>query len=102
MDERITLIRESVSRDADGYAVREERGRKTIFAEWRSPTRSEFYGAMQAGMETTAVFRIYKTEYHGERVLEHQGIRYRVVRVYRRADDFLELSVTDAGEESDG
>lgn len=102
MNEKITLIREEKSRNADGYLVRAGECRREIFAEWRSPTRAEFYGAMQAGMETTAVFRIYQTEYHGEKLLEHRGRRYRVVRVYRRTDDFLELSVTDVGEDANG
>lgn len=102
MDERITLIREEKHRDPDGYLVREDRCERTIFAERKSPSRSEFYGAMQAGVETTAVFRIYKNEYHGERRMEHMGVRYRVVRVYSRPDDFLELSVTDAGEGENG
>lgn len=99
----ISLIAVGTVRDSDGYRIPAEESRRTIFAERRSPDRREFYQAMQAGVETSDVFVVYRAEYNGEKTLEHSGKRYRIVRSYAKSgSDFLELYVTDAGEDSNG
>lgn len=103
MRDVLTLIKRGNMRDRDGYRIPSDGARRTVFAEYRTPSRSEFYNSMQAGVETSAVFVIYNAEYENEREVEHNGKRYRVTRTYRRnASDFIELNCTDSGEAENG
>ncbi|MBQ9169136.1 MAG: phage head closure protein [Oscillospiraceae bacterium] len=57
----------------------------------KSATRSEFYGAMQAGFEVAAVFRMFSFDYNNAQELEYDGHFYSIVRTYFDSFDNVEL-----------
>lgn len=46
----------------------------------------EFYDAAQAGYELAIKVAVWAWDYQGERLLEWEGERYRVARIYRDRD----------------
>ena len=65
----ITLITvERVSDGAGGYENKPGT-KRTVFANKKSATRSEFYLAQQADLEVEVVFTIYTSEYNDEQVM---------------------------------
>lgn len=59
----------------------------------RSVTRSEYYQAKSAGIEPQVVFRLEADfDYHGEKIVEWNGHRYRVIRAYFGTQDWIELT----------
>jgi len=81
-DTVITLKSEPViTHDDYGNEIRTTTDRE-IFAQQRGVYESEFYNASQVGLHPSKTFRISNTEdYQGEKVLEHEGKLYTVVRV---------------------
>lgn len=92
----ITLVAEQYAVDEYGDAVKTKTER-TIFAECRSITQTEFYQAAAAGMKPEIKFVIADfADYHGEKVLMYQPYggklrRYNVIRTYR-AGNALEIT----------
>jgi SPP1 family predicted phage head-tail adaptor len=66
---------------------------RELFASRESVRQSEFYQAMQAGLETRAVFKAWTHEYEEERVLEHKGKYFTIVRTYEDGD-YIYLTCT--------
>ena len=62
-----------------------------VFANAKSARSSEFYQAMQSGMEIVRVFEIWKEEYNEERVIKHNDKYYTVIRTYEIGDK-IEIS----------
>jgi len=81
-DTVITLKSEPViTHDDYGNEVKTTTDRE-VFAQQRGVYESEFYNASQVGLHPSKNFRISNTEdYQGEKVLEHEGKLYTVVRV---------------------
>ena len=81
-DTVITLKSEPViTHDDYGNEVKTTTDRE-VFAQQRGVYESEFYNASQVGLHPSKTFRISNTEdYQGEKVLEHEGKLYTVVRV---------------------
>ena len=66
---------------------------REVLAEIRSVTRSEYYNALNAGVQPELVFKLtLDADYQGERVLRHNGKRYRVVRTYLTNDGGIEIT----------
>lgn len=87
----ITLITvEQVSDGAGGYENKPGT-KRTVFANKKSATRSEFYLAQQADLEVEVVFTVYLSEYNDERVIEHNNRYYSVIRTFEKGD-FIELT----------
>lgn len=87
----IDLITESASAHGVHDAVTETE--RTVFCTVRSVTRSEFYNALNAGVQPEVVFVLALAEdYQGERVVRWKGLKYRVVRTYMTADDGIEIT----------
>ncbi|GHU92951.1 hypothetical protein FACS1894208_01260 [Clostridia bacterium] len=91
--DRITLIAFTESQNEAGYTEREETGQRPVFADKRSVYQSEYFAARNQGLEISIVFIIYKAEYGGEKTIEHEGVRYSVVRTFadRKNIDLIEL-----------
>lgn len=67
--------------------------RRTVFAEVKSVRMSEFYKALDDGIEPAYVFVLTDyADYNGEKVCEYNGTRYRIVRAYTK-DQRIELTV---------
>jgi hypothetical protein len=66
---------------------------RTVYCTVRSVTRSEFYNALNAGVQPEWVFVLTLAEdYQGERIVRYRGQRLRVVRTYVTEDDGIEIT----------
>ena len=67
---------------------------RTVMCDVRSVTRAEYYTAENAGHRPEYVFYLtVSDDYQGERLAEYKGVRYRVIRTYRTAEDGIEITV---------
>ena len=94
-DEEVTLISTVESINEMGDAVSTET--KTVsYAEIVSPYMKETYEAMARGLkpEFVVVLPSWYDDYHGERLLEYNGVRYNIIRAYKARNLSCELTVT--------
>lgn len=87
----INLITETKAKHGVHEAVTETA--RTVMCEVGSVSRSEFYTALNAGVQPEYVFRLaLAEEYQGERVVRYGGQKLRVIRSYMTSDDGIELT----------
>ena len=87
----IDLIKETASAHGVHESVTETA--RTVYCTVQSVTRSEYYNALNQGIQPEYVFRLALAEdYEGERVVRYKGLKYRVIRTYRTADDGIEIT----------
>lgn len=87
----IDLITENAAAHGVHDAVTETA--RTVYCTVRSVTRSEFYNALNAGVQQEYVFVLALAEdYQGERVVRYHGRKFRVVRTYMTAGDGIEIT----------
>lgn len=93
---KIKLIRQETARETDDYGspILHEETRE-IFATVNAVKRSEFYSGMAAGLKPEITFECYAFEYAGEKIVEHGGKRYSVIRVYPVNGERLEIICSD-------
>ncbi|BBI32483.1 phage head closure protein [Cohnella abietis] len=65
---------------------------KTVFANKKSVTRSEFYQGVANNLKPVAVFEVNSFEYEDEQKLRHEGSDYMIIRSYQITQDLLELT----------
>ncbi|MEJ8546627.1 phage head closure protein [Brevibacillus borstelensis] len=95
-DHEVSLIVMSAGEDEAGYPTEpKEISRNTVFANKLSVTQTEFYAANQSDMKADAVFEVHTFEYDGERILEHAGKRYEIIRTYQPSPEIMELTCSD-------
>jgi SPP1 family predicted phage head-tail adaptor len=93
----IQLIRENRTGHGVHEAVTEEA--RTVFCTVQSVTRSEYYDALNAGIQPSLVFRLALAEdYENERVIRYKDLKYRVIRTYMTDDDGIEITVERSDE----
>jgi len=98
----VNLVEVEETPDDDGYTTVTEKSRKNnLFINVISVRRSEFYAAMQAGVNVTIAFEVRTVDYDGETIVEykHPGKKtatiYRVVRTFTPdGGDTTELNCT--------
>ncbi len=87
----IDLIKETASAHGVHDAVTETA--RTVYCTVQSVSRSEYYNALNQGIQPEYVFKLALAEdYEGERVVRYKGLKYRVVRTYMTADDGIEIT----------
>ena len=87
----IDLITEAASEHGVHDAVTETA--RTVYCTVRSVTRSEFYNALNAGVQPEYVFVLALAEdYQGERIVRYHGQKFRVIRTYMTEDDGIEIT----------
>lgn len=90
----LTLISESPA--AHGVFEKPAETPRQVFCSVRSVGMSEAYQAMSNGLRPDFVFLLSDYgDYNGEKICEYNGVRYRVVRSYRR-NQGIELTVEEA------
>ena len=95
LDKRVKFIADYANgQDENCNAITEEKAAET-YAEFKAPTRTEFYQANQAGYKISAVVRVYKDTYNGAPFIVSDGIKYRIRRAFPVSSVFLELSVEE-------
>lgn len=88
----IQLITETES--AHGVHATVTETAREVMCTVRSVNRSEYYNALNVGIEPSLVFYLaLSDDYQGERVVRYQGLKYRVVRTYLTEDDGIEITV---------
>lgn len=94
-DEEVTLISSKETTNAIGDTVVTET-KSVSYAQIVSPYMKETYEALARGLkpEFVAVLPSWYDDYHGERVLEYNGVRYDILRAYKAKDLSCELTVT--------
>lgn len=78
--------------DASRHYTTEETAAEVFCSVSKGVARGEFYEAMKAGRRLTATFEVYEDEYEDQELLEHEGVRYKVVRTFPTGYGTLELS----------
>ena len=90
-----TLIALEISKDEDGYDSIDEIKREIFCSVSDGVSRSEFYESMKAGVKLSATIEVNDGDYDKEQILEHEGIRYKIERVYPTGYGTLELSCSE-------
>ena len=97
-DKEIALIKQITFKDDDGFDATDEQKRGGIFANKKSVKRSEFYMANQAGIRADVIFEMWAADYDGEKIVEWDGKRFKVIRTYEPGEDKIELTCSDISE----
>lgn len=87
-----TLIAQTNVVNENGYDVTTETMRDVFCNAMAGVSRSEFYEAFKAGMSLSATLEIWQGDYENERLVEHNGTRYEIVRVFPSGYGTLELT----------
>jgi len=90
-DHELTLIGETIQEDGIGNQKPVET-RTTILCALNSVGRNEFYSGATAGLRPEYIFTVHAYEYGGERIVEFEGVRYRVIRTYQTGTEEIELT----------
>ena len=90
-----TLIALKISKDKDGYDSIDEIKREILCSVSDGVSRSEFYAAMKADVKLSATIEVNDGDYDKEQILEHEGTRYKIERVYPTGYGTQELSCSE-------
>lgn len=89
-DHELTLIDYTIEYDEIGQQKKIET-RTNILCAVKSIGRNEFYAAAQAGLKPKITFVIHGYEYNGEKEVEFEGEKYKVIRTYMKDFEEMEL-----------
>lgn len=87
----IYLIGQTSEKDDYGVYRKTETEPRKVFAQVESVTRSEFFEGGRNGLNPELRFIVFFADYHGETIIEYNGVRYGVYRTYQAKNDALEL-----------
>ena len=94
MNEQITLIDVIQHGYVKGHGKTSE-VKRIVNADIKSPTRTEFYQAMKAGLKASIVFKVYTDELCKASFVEYEGVRYEIKRTYRVDVNYTELTCSE-------
>jgi len=89
-DYELTLIGYETEYDEIGQEINVPVERK-ILCGIKSIIRNEFYAAAQTGLKPEITFIVHNFEYNGEKEVEFEGQKYRVIRTYLANSEEIEL-----------
>lgn len=88
----VKLIKSTYQTDAIGQQVESDGTTRTLVATLHGISRQEWYTAAQAGLNPEGmVFLRDSADYEGETILEIDGVRLYIYRVYPTDDGGIEL-----------
>lgn len=64
---------------------------KTVIAEVRSISRSEYFQGRQGGLTPDISFLVSVFDYSGEPIVEYNGKKYPVYRTYEADENYIEI-----------
>lgn len=79
--EDLTLIKRTVTTDAEGYESVTETVREIFCCFEDGVSRGEFYESMKAGAQASAQAEVWADDYDRETLAEHDGIQYNILRI---------------------
>ena len=91
MNDRIELL--TVTRTLTNGHYSETVAIKSVWAEERSVTRSEFYQAYAAGLKAEKVFKVNTDELGASSYVIHGDGKYKILRTYRLDAQYTEITV---------
>ncbi len=97
-DEVIILISEAqpTEYDDDGFEVLGQETAREVFCDLLPIWETEFYKANQAGHELQGKVKLRQADYQGEKLVQLQGERYKVLRTYPTENgEFIEVTLSD-------
>jgi len=95
MDQVVFLIASDNSgTNVIGDPIATDPSRRETLAEKLSIRQSEFYQAAVAGHRPEITFVLWASEYNDERLIEHEGIVYTIMRTYQKTAKKVELTCT--------
>lgn len=89
-DATINLLKEIYTRNDFGVDSATVTSR-TVFCSTKSVSRADFYRAGQIGLALDFVFVTDPINYEGETILEYEGVKYDITRVYKASQNTLEI-----------
>lgn len=87
----IYLIADRKEKDENGVYRRVESAPRKVYAQVESVTRSEFFEGGRNGLNPELRFIVFFADYHGEEIVEFNGVKYGVYRTFLAKTDALEL-----------
>lgn len=93
--DEIILIQTELAKNGNRLPYDREIGRRTVYGDIGSVTRSEFYLANQSGKRADITVILHKEEYHGEHLIEADGGKYELLRSFSKGPEKIELVCTD-------
>lgn len=93
MNEKISLI--FVTREYVDTHEKTKETSKSVFADVKSPTRSEFYQSYKAGLKASVVFKIYTDELGDAEFVEYRNKRYKIIRTYMTDVNYTEITCSE-------
>ena len=79
---KLIPVEESIERGNIRRDPQRDKSRR-LYAKVTSVGEREFYDAAQAGYDLSLRAEVWTDEYRDERMLEHEGAEYNVIRSYR-------------------
>lgn len=90
-----------ISENRTGHGVHETvtETERTVYCTVESVRRTEYYTALNVGIQPEFVFKLSLAEdYQNERLIMYHGQKFRVVRTYMTEDDGIEITVERSDE----
>ena len=91
-DTPATLRTITRTQDANGYPV-ESQTTSLVWGDVRSATRTEFYSAEAQGHKVAMILTVPVLDYDGAEEVTIDNKTFKVVRVYQKSLDLIELSL---------
>lgn len=81
----IYLMRSTITQDDAANNIKDY-VKRMVFTNQINVSSAAFYGAGNSGIRPDKEFEMHSFEYEGESMLEHNGLRYNVVRAHGAGD----------------
>lgn len=92
--DQVTLRTVTTSTDSDGYGT-EAYTDKTVWADAKSVTRSEFYSASANKINIVIAFDVHVEDFSQQTQVIYNSKTYHVVRAYQKGLGVVELNCSD-------
>lgn len=86
----VYLVEQAKTQNTIGEWVTTETLRK-VYANVTSVSASEYFSASEIGLNPEVRFTMFAPDYKGETIIEYNGYRYSVYRIYVASTDKMEL-----------
>lgn len=86
----IYLVKATYTEDAYGVLIPTEE-KRLVFANVTSVSAEEWFDGGRNGLNPEYRVRMFGPDYHGEEIVEYNGLQYAVYRTYQARTDVLEL-----------
>lgn len=86
------LLTEYTEQNRIGNIIKSYKKRK-VFCSEKSVGQNQFYQAQMIGLEPAYVLVIRPFEYKGERLIEYNGIMFKILKTFKKNSTELELTL---------